>query len=112
MKKNYTKWLVLGGVAAVTAVIIIAAKGARAAEECILLETPMRYYYFTYTGGSKTVRAALGECYPVIFTLDVYDEETDDWVPPADPEHDLLRPGCWCRVMVQAPCTLCGFTPR
>lgn len=70
---------------------------------------PDRFYYLIYTDPSKTFKAALGECYPVIYTIDVYDPETDDYWPPADPEHDILETGSECRVMVQETCTLCGF---
>jgi len=83
---------------------------ARAAAPSMCLElAPDRFYYFKYTGPDQTVKAALGECYPVIYTLDVYDPETNDWWPPADPEHDILKTGSQCRVMVQETCTLCGF---
>ena len=81
------------------------------AKPCVELE-PNIYFYCIYTGLSKTVKAALGECYPVIYTLDVWDEETGDYWPPVDPEHDILEKGSRCRVMVQAPCLLCGFEPE
>ncbi|GAI60117.1 unnamed protein product [marine sediment metagenome] len=70
---------------------------------------PDKFYYFIYTGPSQTFKAALGECYPVIYTIDVYDLDTDDWWPPMYPEHDILETGSKCRVMVQETCILCGF---
>ncbi|GAI77290.1 unnamed protein product, partial [marine sediment metagenome] len=86
------------------------AVAARAAVPPVCLELdPDRYYYFTYTGASKTFKAALGECYPVIFTIDVWDEEANEYLPPVDPDHDILENGSKCRVMVQETCTLCGF---
>ena len=88
--------------------LVIVARAAAVPPGCLELY-PDRFYYFIYTGPSKTFKAALGECYPVIFTIDVYDPETDDWWPPVDPEHDILETGSKCRVMVQDTCTLCGF---
>lgn len=76
--------------------------------ECMEM-IPGPFYYFVYIGPSQVVKKALGECYPVIYTLDVYDEETRDWWPPVDPENDILPTGVRCRVKVQAPCLLCGF---
>jgi len=70
---------------------------------------PDKFYYFIYTGPNQTFKAALGECYPVIWTIDVWDEETHDYWPPADPDHDILETGTDCRVMVTEGCTLCGF---
>ena len=81
-----------------------------AAGPCLELDRD-KFYYFTYTGPSRTFKVALGECYPVIYTIDVYDPETDDYWPPADPEHDILKSGSKCRVMVQETCTLCAFEP-
>ncbi len=94
-------------VAAVVGIVALA-RAAAVPPGCLLL-SPDRFYYFTYAGPSQTFKAALGECYPVIYTIDVYDPETDDWWPPADPDHDILETGSKCRVMVQASCTLCGF---
>ena len=75
---------------------------------CVELEPAIRYH-FIYPGPRKTVKASLGECYDVIYYLEVYDLDTDDWWPPADPEHDLLEPKSKCAIRVQAPCRLCGF---
>lgn len=86
-------WLVLRGAGPVT---------------CRELE-PGRYYYFIYTGPSKTFKSALGTCWPVIYTIDVYDSETDDYWPPADPVNEILESGAKCRVKVQESCILCGF---
>jgi len=88
----------------------VAALARAAAGACLQLD-PDRYYYFTYIGPSKTFKAALGECYPVIYRIHVWDEETTDWWPPADPDHDILETGSSCRVMVQEICTICGFEP-
>lgn len=72
---------------------------------------PGQFYYFIYVGDKKTFMAALGECYPVIYTIDVWSEGLGDWIPPADPMNDILEPGNECRVWVQEPCNLCGFVP-
>ncbi|MBA7690148.1 hypothetical protein ES703_98672 [subsurface metagenome] len=94
-------------VAAVVGVVALA-RAAAVPPGCLKLGRN-KFYYFIYTGPSKTFKAALGECYPVIYTIDVYDPETDDWWPPVDPDHDILQSGAKCRVMVQETCTLCGF---
>ena len=95
-------------VAAVVGVVAL----ARAAFPPVCLElNPDRFYYFIYTGPSQTFKAALGECYPVIYTIDVWDDEAGEYWPPVDPEHDILENGSKCRVMVQETCTLCGFEP-
>jgi len=92
-----------GGVA-----LAFAVSRAAAPPGCLKLY-PDKYYYFTYTGANQTFQDALGECYPVIWTIDLYDPETDDWWPPADPMHDILETGSKCRVKVLETCTLCGF---
>ncbi|GAI97995.1 unnamed protein product [marine sediment metagenome] len=94
---------------AVAAVVGVAALARAAAPPGCLTLFPGRFYYFTYVGPNQTFKAALGECYPVVWTIDVYDPETDDYWPPADPDHDILETGSKCRVMVQGICTLCGF---
>lgn len=83
---------------------------SRPAAPCLELD-PDKFYYFIYTGPSQTFKAVLGECYPVIWTIEVYDPETNDYWPPADPEHNILQSGAKCRVMVQETCTLCDFEP-
>lgn len=98
------------GVATAGGLIFLLTRKAAGVEECYLIG-PGRDYYYTYTGPRRTFRSALGECYPVIYTIDIYDPETDDWIPPADPEHDFIETGNLCRVIVQGQCKLCGFTP-
>ena len=97
---------------AVAAVVGIAALARAAPPGCLKLD-PDKFYYFIYTGPSQTFIEALGECGgpDIIWTIDVYDPETNDYWPPADPEHDILQSGAKCRVMVQETCTLCGFEP-
>jgi len=96
---------------AVAAVVGIAALARAAAPGMCLELNPDKFYYFIYTGPSQTFIEALGECGgpDIIWTIDVYDPETNDYWPPADPEHDILETGSKCRVMVQETCTLCGF---
>ncbi len=94
---------------AVAAVVGIAAIARAAAPPGCLKLYRDKYYYFIYTGPSQTFKAALGECYPVIWIIEVYDPETTDYWAPADPVHDILETGSKCRVMVQGICTLCGF---
>ena len=102
--------IVVGLGLAVAAVVGVAALARAAAVPpgCLLL-SPDKFYYFIYTGPSQTFKAALGECYPVIWIIEVYDPETTDYWAPADPVHDILETGSKCRVMVQETCTLCGF---
>ncbi len=100
--------IVVGLGLAVAAVVGVVALARAAPPGCLELD-PDRFYYFIYTGPNQTFKAALGECYPVIWTIDLYDPDTDDWIPPADPDHDILETGSKCRVMVQETCTLCGF---
>jgi len=69
-------------------------------------------YFFIYSGPAQTFQQALGECYDVIYTIDVWDNETGEYWPPTDPVHDVILPGSICRVVVQAPCRLCGFIPQ
>ena len=104
--------VILGAAAAGGLIFALARKGEASPPSggCHNLQAST-WYYFSYTGPSKVVREALGECYPVIYTLDVYDVEMADWIPPTDPENDILENGSLCRVWVQAPCKLCGFTP-
>lgn len=75
---------------------------------CVELE-PNIFHYFIYAGPSKTFKSALGTCWPVITTIDVYDLDTDDYWPPADPVNDILESGAKCRVKVQEACVLCNF---
>ena len=67
------------------------------------------WYYFIYTRPAQTFQGALGECYDVVYTIDVWDDETGEYWPPADPVHDILQPDSRCRVKVLEPCKLCGF---
>ena len=91
------------------AVVGVAAMAMAAVPPGCLKLDPDKFYYFIYTGSSQTFLAALGECYPVIYTIDVYDEVTKDWIPPVRPDIEILHSGTLCRVMVQETCTLCGF---
>ncbi|MBA7465007.1 hypothetical protein ES707_00168 [subsurface metagenome] len=96
------------GLGLAAAVGIAALARAAAPPGCLKLY-PDRFYYFIYTGPNQTFKAALGECYSVIWIIEVYDPETTDYWAPADPNHDILETGSKCRVMVQGICTLCGF---
>jgi len=97
------------GAAAVVGGIFGAQKLARAGT-CQMLE-PMRRYYFTYVGSTTTVRDALGKAYDVIHYLEVWDPDTQEYWPPANPMTDLLLSGSRTAVMVQQPVELCGFVP-
>lgn len=97
----------VGAVISAIALTVILAQ--RASAKCRLLDEPMRYYYLKYTGPDQTFKDALGECYDVIYTIDVWDEELGEYWPPTDPVNDIILSGSECRVMVQEPCTLCGF---
>jgi len=113
--------IIIGVVAAGIILAVALAKKAGAEENggngglpppspgCTNLTDIMKYYYFTYTGPAKTFKAALGDCYDVTYTIDIYNADEDDWYPPVDPVNDILAPGTRCRVMVQEPCELCNF---
>ncbi len=104
-------WLIpVGIILGVGGGLALALAVSRAVAPCLELN-PDKFYYFIYTGPSQTFIEALGECGgpDIIWTIDVYDPETNDYWPPADPEHDILETGSKCRVMVQETCTLCGF---
>ena len=96
------------GLAVAAVVGVVALARAAAPPGCLKL-SPDRFYYGTYIGPNQTFKSALGECYPVIWTIDVYDPDTDDYWPPPDPDHDILQSGAKCRVQVQDTCTICGF---
>ncbi|MBA7683356.1 hypothetical protein ES703_91720 [subsurface metagenome] len=94
---------------AVAAVVALAALARVAVPPGCLKLSPDRFYYFIYTGPNQTFKAALGECWDVIWIIEFYDEDTGDWIAPTDPMHDLIEPGREYRVKVMEPCTLCGF---
>ena len=96
------------GLGLIAMVGVVALARAAAPPVCMELRRD-KFYYFIYTGPNQTFKAALGECYPVIYTIDVWDEEADEYLPPVDPDHDILETGSKCRVMVQETCILCGF---
>ncbi len=108
-----TEAVVIGGVAVLAGVWLLTrgAGGPGNGDSCADI-APGVYHYFTYRGGRKTFRQALGDCYPVIFTIDVWSEFDQDWIPPTDPDNDILMPGSECRVMVQESCRLCRFEPE
>ena len=83
--------------------------GRVSASACTKLDSGVRYYGI-YVGPSQRVKAALGECYSVIWTLDVWNEEENEYVPVRAPEEDYLKSGSKIAVQVQAPCKLCGFS--
>jgi len=62
-----------------------------------------------YTGATKPFKAALGECFDVIYTIDVWDEEFQEFLPPADPVRDKLETGALCMVQTLEPCTIYNF---
>jgi len=74
---------------------------------CQILVPGVRYEFF-YTGPRIKVKKLLGECYPVVYYLEIYDEDTQDWIQPL-PETDYVETNSQLAVMVQASCTMCGF---
>jgi len=99
---------VILGVAAVGGLIFALTRKAGAADSCRNLQANTEYF-FIYTGPAQTFQRALGACYDVVYTIDVWDSETGEYWPPVDPMNDIILPGYLCRVIVQAPCRLCGF---
>ena len=97
---------ILGAGAIVGGTILLT--GRASASACIQLDPGVRYYGI-YVWPTQRVKLALGECYPVIWTLDVYNEDENDYIPVVNPEQDYLISGSKIAVQVQAPCKLCGF---
>ena len=96
--------VVLGGGA-----IWLLTKGAGAgAREIYML--PDKYYYCTYVGPTRGLKEILGHCWSSLYTVDIYDEETDDWIQVPGPETYVLAKGTECRIKMQAPCTVYDFT--
>ena len=62
-----------------------------------------------YTGATKPFKAALGGCFDVIYTIDVWDKEFQEFLPPTDPVKDKIKTGDLCMVQVLEPCTLYNF---
>ena len=98
-------------VVAVGGLVFALARKAASADNCRTLEAGAEYF-FIYTGPAQTFYLALGECYNVIYTIEVWDDYYIEYLPPSDPVNDIIQPGSVCRVVVQAPCQLCQFTPQ
>ena len=101
--------VLVGAVAIGTILAIVIARRA-GGFGCKNLENTMEYYYLTYIGPSQTFMAALGDCYDVIYTIEVWDAEMNVYWPPANPMADIIQKGAKCRVMAQEPCVLCNFS--
>ena len=99
------------GIAVVGGLIFALTRKAAGADSCRNLQANTEYL-FIYTGPAQTFQQALGECYDVIYTIDIWDNDGGEYIPPVDPDHDVILPGSLCRVVVQAPCRLCGFIPQ
>jgi len=100
--------LVIGAVTTAGILAFCATRKA-SAEECLMIDGGVRYYG-TYIGPTQRVKTALGECWSVIWTLDVYNEEEEDYIPVPNAEQDFLVKGSKIAVQAQAPCRLCGFS--
>ena len=98
--------VVLGIIGAIAGIWFLTREAGGGRTQCQEI-SPSQWYYFTYVGKRKTFMAALGDCFDVIYTIDVWNGYEYD--PPADPMNDIIEPGSQCRVMVQAPCRLCNF---
>ncbi|MBA7648412.1 hypothetical protein ES703_56198 [subsurface metagenome] len=102
--------VIVGGLGlGLAGVLGVAAMAMAAVPQGCLKLYPDKFYYFIYNGPNQTFLAALGDCYPVIYTIDVYDPATADWIPPVRLDIEILHSGTLCRVMVQETCILCGF---
>ena len=97
---------------ALAAVIVALSKasaaGGTGAGSCKTLVPGQRYEFF-YTGPRISVFDLLGECYPVVYYLEIYNEETGDWDQPSNPQIDYVESNSQVAVMVQASCKMCGF---
>ena len=99
------------GIAAAGGIIFVLARKASGADNCRTLQANTEHF-FIYTGPAQSFQQALGKCYDVVYTIDIWDDETGEYIPPVDPMHDVIQPGSRCRVVVLAPCRLCGFIPQ
>jgi len=99
---------VILGVAAAGGLIFALSRKTSASDSCRNLQANTEYF-FIYSGPPQTFKQALGACYDVIYTIDIWDSETGEYIPPVDPVHDIIQSGSLCRVVVQGPCRLCGF---
>jgi len=97
--------VVLGGGA-----IWLLTKGAGAGGEKSIYMLPDKYYYCTYVGPTRGLKEILIHCWSDLYTVDIYDEETDDWIQVPGPETYVLTKGTECRIKMQAPCTVYDFT--
>ena len=102
--------IVLGAIG-VGGLIFALSRKASGADNCRTLQANTENL-FIYTGPAQTFQQALGKCYEVVYTIDIWDDEIGEYIPPVDPVHDVIQPGSICRVVVQATCRLCGFIPQ
>lgn len=103
---NKEVFAIIGAGAIIGGTILLTSRARASA--CIQLEPGVRYYG-TYIGMTQRVKHALGECYAVIWTLDVFNEDENEYIPVVNPEQDFLISGSKIAVQVQASCKLCGF---
>lgn len=107
--------LVVGGAVVLLGIVLLAKKdpgdgddGGNGGAECLLL-TPGPYHYLRYIGPTKPWYEAIGPCYNVIFTLDLWDPiSVHAWEPITQTN---LVTGVYCRIMVLSPCEVCNFEP-
>lgn len=62
-----------------------------------------------YVGSTKLLKYALGECWDVISTVDIWDPDTGEFVPPVDAANYTIVKGTLCYVQVRESCTLYNF---
>lgn len=72
---------------------------------------PGTRYHLRYVGSAQTFEAALGPCYAVIDTIDVYDPYYGEWIPPQYPWSDIIETNADCYVEVLGTCVLTNFVP-
>jgi len=110
--ENSTKVLIAAGTVFAISLWLSAGASANPTPPSCKSLSPNIRYYFDYPGPRKLLPDAIGaEAWAVINYVEFWDPLTGDWIQPADPENDILENGSLCRVWVQSPCRLCGFTP-
>jgi len=105
------KGIAIAGIGlAIVGIVALTRKVGAEKGEC-LLATAQTYHYVTWLGSTKKLPDAFGdEAWSVIYTVDQYDPEMQEWwpVPPPSWEY-IIHHGDYVRFIVQQDVVVCGF---